>query len=344
MTTVALVVALAMPLQAGEAQKSGWKEFQSKEGGFSVLMPGTPVEQEQSAGSRIGPIRSRMFVVDRGASGFIAGYDDYPEAALKQDSKRLIDGKRDAIVAGMKGKLLDQRGLKQGGYPGQEIAIKMPDGSVYKARIFLVKRKLCLAAAVVPEAQANSKDVKTFLDSFQVTTDEPAPRAKAATRPDRPEQVDWQRVAPPGGGFSVLMPGTPVERKQTADSPIGSIGIDTFTLTKGRDEFTVAFTDYPAAILKSKPEAILEGVQIGVEADLRAKVLDERPTSLDGYPGRQYTLELPESKLPGGGIYKVRAYLVKQRLYQVVAVTPKANASSTDAEKFFQSFRLSAQR
>src|SRR3954447_15583600 len=67
MTTVALVVALAMPLQAGEAQKSGWKEFRSKEGGFSVLMPGTPVEQEQSAGSRIGPIRSRMFVVDRGA-------------------------------------------------------------------------------------------------------------------------------------------------------------------------------------------------------------------------------------------------------------------------------------
>src|SRR4051794_1685646 len=53
MTIVALVVALAMPLQAGEAQKSGWKEFQSKEGGFSVLMPGTPVEHEQSAASRI---------------------------------------------------------------------------------------------------------------------------------------------------------------------------------------------------------------------------------------------------------------------------------------------------
>ena len=167
----------------------------------------------------------------------------------------------------------------------------------------------------------------------------PAP-AKAATRSDRSEQVDWQRVAPPGGGFSVLMPGTPVERKQTADSPIGSIGIDTFTLTKGRDEFT----DYPAAILKSKPDTILEGVRIGVAADLQAKALDERPTSLDGHPGRQYTLELPESRLPGGGLYKARAYLVKQRLYQVVTVTPWANASSTDAEKFFQSFRLSAQR
>src|SRR3954469_7271009 len=178
MATVALVVTLAMPLQAGEAQKSGWKAFQSKEGGFSVLMPGTPVEHKQSAESRIGPIRSRMFVVDRGASGFIAGYDDYPEAVLKQDSKRLIDSKRDAIVADMKGKLLDRRGLEQDGYPGQEIAVKMPDGSVYKARMFLGTRKLCLAAAVVAEGQADSADVKTFLDSFKVTPDEPAPRAK----------------------------------------------------------------------------------------------------------------------------------------------------------------------
>jgi len=47
----------------------------------------------------------------------------------------------------MKGKLLDQRDLSQGGYPGQEIAVRMPDGSFYKARMFLVKRKLCLAAA-----------------------------------------------------------------------------------------------------------------------------------------------------------------------------------------------------
>jgi hypothetical protein len=346
MTTVALVVALAMPLQAGEAQKSGWKAFQSQEGGFSVLMPGTPVEQEQSVDSRIGPIRSRMFFVDRGVSGFIVGYDDYPEAVLKQDPKRLIDGKRDAIVAGMGGKLLDQRALKQDEYPGQEIAAEMPDGSVYKARMFLVRRRLYLAAAVVPEAQADSEDVKTFLDSFKVTTDEPAPapRGKVAAWPGRPTQVDWQRVAPLEGGFSVLMPGTPAERKQAADSPMGSIQINTFTLVKDRDEFTVAFTDYPAAILKSKPETILEGVRIGVEADLQAKLLDERPTSLDGYPGRQYRLEVPASRFPGGGIYRVRAYLVKQRLYQVVAVTPKATVSSMDSEKFFQSFRLSAKR
>jgi len=63
MTTVALIVALAMPLLADE--EPGWREFQSKDGGFSVLMPGTPVAQEQSADSRIGPIRSRMYVVDR---------------------------------------------------------------------------------------------------------------------------------------------------------------------------------------------------------------------------------------------------------------------------------------
>jgi hypothetical protein len=267
MPTVALVVALAMPLQAGEPQESGWEEFQSKEGGFSVLMPGTPVERERSADSRIGPIRARMFVVDRGASGFIAGYDDYPEAALERDSKRLLDAKRDAIVAGMKGRLLDQRSLTQGGYPGREIAVEIPDGSVYKARMFLVERRLCLAAAVVPGARANSEDVATFLASFRVTTDGPAPRAKAATGPDRrrPARGDWRRVAPPGGGFSVLMPGTPVGRVQTADSPIGPIRINTFTLAKGLDEFTVAFTDYPAAIVKGKPEAILEGVRIGDE-------------------------------------------------------------------------------
>jgi hypothetical protein len=244
----------------------------------------------------------------------------------------------------MRGKLLGQRGLRQYEYPGQEIVVKMPDGSLYKARMFLVKRKLCLAAAVVPEAQANSKDVKTFLDSFKVTADERAPRVKVATRPDRPEPEDWKRVAPPGGGFSVLMPGTPVERKQTADTPIGPITINGFTLTRGGDEFTVTLTDYPAAILKSRPETILEGVRIGVEADLQAKLLDERLTSLDGYPGRQYRLEVPESRFPGGGIYKVRAYLVKQRLYQVVALTPNAPVSSMDAEKFFQSFRLSAKR
>jgi hypothetical protein len=56
--------------------------------------------------------------------------------------------------------------------------------------------------------------------------------------------------------------------------------------------------------------------------------------SIDGYPGRLVRIEKDKK------IWTLRAYLVKQRMYQLMTTEPKAKEANLSAAKFFESFKL----
>ncbi|OPY04503.1 MAG: hypothetical protein A4E67_02350 [Syntrophaceae bacterium PtaB.Bin038] len=167
---IALLVALAAALTGCET--SPWKDFHSMEGGFSVSMPGTPVERRQAYQTQAGPVEAHFFTVeaDRGSLVYMVVYGDYPEALMATgDREMLLDAARDGAVGNIQGTLLSERAVSIGGHPGRELQVLSSDGRLaLKMRIYLVNNRQYQVVAVTPKETRSTADRDRFLDSFRL--------------------------------------------------------------------------------------------------------------------------------------------------------------------------------
>ena len=140
------------------------------------------------------------------------------------------------------------------------------------------------------------------------------------------------------GGFSAAFPGTPKESKE----PIAKDGtIQTqYTLDGPTGAYLVSFQDNPnlAKAGKVEREKALQAAQDAVQRGTQGKLLRSKEITLDKvHPGREYEIQASHG---GGGLFRSRAYLVKDRLYQVIVVGQKDFATSKEADRFLESFKL----
>ncbi len=166
-------------LVLGCQQAPTWTEFESTQGGFAVLLPGTPTEHNRTAKTASGSIDAHMFLVDHGDVAYMVAYSDYPDTMLEERTPKLIlDGARDGAVAHAKGKLLSESIVSINEHQGREVHIERVGGKVtITARIFLVGRRLYQVMVLMPKDKASSKDVKKFLDSFRIQPQPPQPES-----------------------------------------------------------------------------------------------------------------------------------------------------------------------
>jgi hypothetical protein len=151
----------------------------------------------------------------------------------------------------------------------------------------------------------------------------------------------WQEFMPEGGGFSVLMPGTPGRETESDDSSFGAIETVRFELAREEDplSYGVQYTDMPPAIL-----GLLRGVQTLLVArqrklayDLDATLLGEVENIVLGeYPGKHFKLELPD-----GSVGSYRIFYVDHRLYQLSVRTHTDRVGAEEVSRFLDSFKLS---
>ncbi|MCU0554226.1 MAG: hypothetical protein MUF17_05585 [Syntrophales bacterium] len=173
MTRRAVALLLGMMLALAGCESSPWKDFHSKEGGFSVSMPGTPVEKRQAYHTQAGPVEAHFFTVeaDRGSLVYMVVYGDYPEALMAADDREmLLDAARDGAVGNIQGTLLGERSVSMGGHPGRELQVLSSDGRLaLQMRIYLVKSRQYQVVAVMPKEARSTEDRDRFLDSFRLT-------------------------------------------------------------------------------------------------------------------------------------------------------------------------------
>ncbi|HLJ94684.1 MAG TPA: DUF1559 domain-containing protein, partial [Gemmataceae bacterium] len=191
-----------------------------------------------------------------------------------------------------------------------------------------------------------------ILDRDAPPVPRPEPEAELApppTPPSAPASVaspstgGWKEFTSKQGGFTVAFPAVPQETNISQKSPQGNVEVHLAMCTMPADQghYQVTYTDLSEALLK----------QLGV-ADA-ARMLDNLPQqtktllpgakppgemkkiTLNGNPGREFTLELP-----GKGPVLFRVYVVKNRVYQLMAMSAKDPASSPDVQRFFDSFKL----
>jgi hypothetical protein len=148
--------------------------FKSKEGKFSVALPGKPAEQTTKVPSDLGQLEVHLFVVDLKDKAYLVSYSDYPKGSVGDKSEKIekvLDGVVNGNAKGVKGKLLSQEKITIGKkkYAGREVQIEMPDKKgLYRARVFLVGDRLYQAIALGPTEFAKGKDVDAFLDSLVI--------------------------------------------------------------------------------------------------------------------------------------------------------------------------------
>ena len=172
------------------------------------------------------------------------------------------------------------------------------------------------------------------------------PAAAPTPRPARGhEAAAWKEFAPWEGRFSVLMPGSPVASTLEVESPFGPLSMHLYTLTTPT-HYGVSYMDYPHSLeVSDRLREFFAGVRDGGLCATDAKLLEEKEITLGTHPGRSFKIQLG-----GGRVGQVRAYVVKNRLYQVIFTAPEGGAHDAGlpsleetANRFFDSFRLTAE-
>ncbi len=167
-----LIVAATLVLFPVAGHADEWKSYSSKDGGFSVLMPGKPQEQTQEVKTPDGKLILHTLVSVVALDRFVyVSYSDVPAKAIEGKQDAFLDSTVKGNVSSLKGKLVTAKKIEvgKGKRPGRDVLIDLPDKKqMYRSRIVLSGNRLFQVVALGSEEFVKSKEIGAYLDSFKV--------------------------------------------------------------------------------------------------------------------------------------------------------------------------------
>jgi hypothetical protein len=154
---------------------NSWKEFSPDNGRFSILLPGAPKQNNQS----IGTLTNQVYTLDTSSADFVIGFADLPLAPVEDDEiKKLFDRGINGIITEKGGKLISDKAIMLGRYPGREYILEAvgTPATILKARVYLVDKRLYQIVVVQPKIEGRPQSTidyyngiaNKFLDSFKL--------------------------------------------------------------------------------------------------------------------------------------------------------------------------------
>jgi hypothetical protein len=161
--------ALVLLLAAGVCVADD-KDFTSKTGKFSARFPGKPKEQDVSAAGASG--KTVIFEGKDGSTCSIT-YADLPDVAKEAlktpEQVELVLGlTRDAAIAQMKGKLLEDSKAKVEGGAGRAFTVELPDKKIMRNQMILSGTRIYQVMVVGSSDYVKSDEATKFLQSFKI--------------------------------------------------------------------------------------------------------------------------------------------------------------------------------
>ena len=155
----------------------------------------------------------------------------------------------------------------------------------------------------------------------------------------RADQSGWQTYKLPSGKFEVLLPGTPMEQKETQKTPFGNQEIRmavAFDVEK-QIGYIAGSIEMPA-LLKNQlgnGDQAFDALAQGFVSGVQGKLVSKKKVMVAGYPG----LELKATMADGQGELHGRLCIVDGHVYIMAVMCPKDGLDAKGAVRFFQSFR-----
>lgn len=188
----------------------------------------------------------------------------------------------------------------------------------------------CASQQKTDEGTASSgSNGRSATSTIEDVPNEPVPGAEGTA-----ESAAFKPYEAPEG-FIIGMPGEPqIARKQV---PLGSGTVNTasYSARDGAVLYSVSIADYPEKLVASRPpDALLNEGRDGLAKEVQGTLKDEQDITLDGYPGKSYTVSSPVA-----GEIKARNFLVGPRLYTLLVLF-NPNTPALTADAFLTSLKL----
>lgn len=149
------------------ASEPQWKEFTSREDGFSVLFPGKPkIEKQSLVVSGIKLEVHSLSAWSRTNAQFTFSYADAPAAPTAEATEGMLDAQRKALVRGDESRILSAEKLTINGFPVRRYKAIVEGGSEADEKLYAVKRRLYILL-VVHDRERDRQDVEKFFGSFK---------------------------------------------------------------------------------------------------------------------------------------------------------------------------------
>ena len=168
---VAIAITCLLGSEAGAEQ--AWTTFTSKEGRFSVEMPGQPVMTETKQKSFIGTVTNHIFTAESGRDTFTVDYSDIPHFALHfAGADTIYEHAKGALLKRTFGKPASYTDVTISGAKGKRLVYDTPPVEGHPemrgdAILVLVGTRLYVIDRVVTEAEAAKSE--RFLSSAEIT-------------------------------------------------------------------------------------------------------------------------------------------------------------------------------
>lgn len=154
---------------------------------------------------------------------------------------------------------------------------------------------------------------------------------------------DWQLFET--SDFQILYPKLPSSQTQTINSVIGDLKVTGHIYNASKDTtdanltYGVLTTEYPDTLVHSDKKEILSNffrsATDGAVKNVNGKLISEKEIELDGFPGRDIKIDLK-----GFAVMRMKAFLVKNKLYMLQTITKTEKDGNQSVEKFMNSFKL----
>lgn len=167
-------------------------------------------------------------------------------------------------------------------------------------------------------------------------------QSSATPAPTPTPPPTWQEFRSEDGRYRAMLPGQPIAGK--APLPVLGNGIE----LQGQQTkyqgmlFFVAQAAAPTKVLAADDPNDFHKTWLDAALNLlKGRLISVAPLELSGHAGQEYLMEVPDGlKTPGGGVLRVREYLVNDRIYVAAQFGSKRDSMVSDVRKFLDSFHI----
>ncbi len=181
------------PFVSAQSPSTGWKEYLSSEGKFSILLPGTPTTGYRPVGADSDTSVTLVTNLIIAEKAWLVAYFDLSVAPPDENAiKKLFDQTRDRMLKMYSLRLAQEENLTLLGYPVRSFKSGPDDQNrVFYTRIYLVRQRVYQVWALTGKDGEKSESVVKYFDSFKPVplTDEEISKAAASAKTDAPKAV-----------------------------------------------------------------------------------------------------------------------------------------------------------
>jgi hypothetical protein len=345
------------PAPAPTSSPMQWREFESKDGAFSVQLPG--VAKIGNVPFTKGPVTFMRYTHQVLVDGYFMEVDYWDLPTDGSDSDLSAEGAISGMIRALEakgGRLVTRQNIAASSCQGREAVMAIPGPAGQKegvaiGRVFSSRYRFYTLVFISPGDDQKSRLVsETFLNSFRLKVGctsgvAPVTATVAPTKTIISGTTDpsgWRRIESSQQGFSVLMPGEAQLEVEAAQTKPFLITHYTYGLSRADSLFSVeVLGEYPTNFHPG-PESLKTLLDVTVYAMKRNLepagfvVVPLRDLKLGQTSGQEFGLAFEKTKGKG----RAQVFVTAKRVYIAIAIENGSNATLSNVDRFFSSLTL----